>query len=150
MARKFGASHVTGITMPASLETMLQLVAATNWLVAVNGYGIGGRGTSNTDTPGFIEVIPQTSAGTGSAGDVVKKGTYAEALQTTSIDTFTAEPTDGGDATRIRAHTVHPQAALDIRDAYTQEIMIGTAGRLGFRGTFGQAQTVDFYVDFEE
>ena len=42
------------------------------------------------------------------------------------------------------------QAAFDIRDAFSREIIIGGLGRLAIRALFAQAQTLDAYMDFEE
>jgi hypothetical protein len=149
MARLLGSARSTGISLgAATVETCIQLVAATNHRVALVGYGIGGRGTSNTDTPGVIDILRQTTAGTASALTVYKlDDSIADSLVTTAQETFTAEPTAGD---ILRTHTVHPQAALDVRDAYSREIIIGGSDRLGLRATYAQAQTVDAYMDFEE
>lgn len=149
MARLEGSARTTGQAVAAAtVETIIQLVAATNYRVAILGYGLGGRGTSNTEEPGVIELLRQTTAGTSAALTPRRlQDTITEALQTTARDTITVEPTAGD---LLRVHTVHPQAALDIRDAFSREIIIGTAGRVGLRATYAQAQTLDAYMDFEE
>lgn len=149
MARLEGSGRVTGVAVAAAtIETLIQLVAVANHRVALLGYGIGGEGTSNTETPGIIDILRQTTAGTSGALTLNKlQDTITETLLTTGLELFTVEPTAGA---ILRTHTVHPQAALDIRDAFSREIIIGGTGRLGMRANYQQAQNVDAYMDFEE
>ncbi len=149
MARNLGSLEGGAIVVAAATaETLLQLVAPTNIRVVLIGYGIGGTGTSNTETPGIVNVQRQTSAGTSSAQTPLQlQDTITEALQSTGRDLFTVEPTLGD---LLRRHTVHPQAALDLRDSFSREIIIGTVGRLGISVTYAQAQTLEAYLDFEE
>ncbi len=149
MARNSGSVEGGAIAVAAGVrETLLQLVAPTNIRVVLVGYGIGGTGISNTETPGVVTVQRQTSAGTSSAlAPLQLQDTITEALQTTARDLFTVEPTLGD---LLRRHTIHPQAALDLRDPFSREIIIGSAGRLGISVDYAQAQAVEAYMDFEE
>jgi len=149
MARNLGSLEGGAIVVAAATaETLLQIVAPTNIRVVLIGYGIGGTGTSNTETPGIVNVQRQTSAGTSSAQTPLQlQDTITEALQSTGRDLFTVEPSLGD---LLRRHTVHPQAALDLRDSFSREIILGSAGRLGISVTYAQAQTLEAYMDFEE
>lgn len=149
MARLEGSARISGQAVAAAtIETLIQLLSVANHRVAVLGYGLGGRGTSNTEEPGVVEIVRQTTAGTASALLARRlQDTLTETILTTAQEIFTAEPTPGD---LLRIHTLHPQAAFDIRDAFSREIIIGGAGRVGFRVTFAQAQTLDAYIDFEE
>jgi len=150
MARFDGAARITGEPVAAATaETLVQIVAVANHRVALTGYGVGSRGTSNTEAPGVIDLIRQTSAGTSSALTTrAKQATLSETLLTTALEDFTVEPTDGGDIPRT--HTLHPQAAFDIRDAFSREIILGGSERFGIRADFADAQVLDAYMDFEE
>ena len=149
MARLEGAGRVSGQAVgAATIETIIQLLTVANHRVALLGYGMGGAGTSNTEQPGIIDILRQSTAGTASALTLVKlQDTLTETLLTTGQEIFTVEPTPGD---ILRTHTLHPQAAFDIRDAFSREIIIGTAGRLAIRALYAQAQTLDAYMDFEE
>ncbi len=149
MARLEGAGRINSQAMvAATVQTLIQLLAVANHRVALLGYGIGGEGTSNTEVPGVIDILRQSTAGTASALTLVKlQETISETLLTTGQEDVTVEPTPGD---ILRTHTVHPQAALDIRDAFSREIIMGGAGRLAMRAEYTQAQTVDAYMDFEE
>lgn len=149
MARNLGSLEGGAIAVAAGVrETLLQLVAPTNIRVVIVGYGIGGTGTSNTETPGVVNVQRQTSAGTSSAQTPLQtQDTITEALQSTGRDLFTVEPSLGD---LLRRHTIHPQAALDLRDSFSREIIIGSAGRVGISVDYAQAQTVEAYMEFEE
>lgn len=149
MARFQGAGRVTETAVAAATaETLIQLVAVANHRVALLGYGVGGTGTSNTEEPGNIDIMRQTDAGTSSALTLVKNDdSIGETLLTTGLQLFTVEPTPGD---LLRSHTLHPQAAMDIRDAFSREIIMGGGDRLGVRATFADAQDLDGYMDFEE
>ncbi len=149
MARLEGSGVVSANPVAAAtVETIIQLLAVANHRVALLGYGMGGAGISNTEEPGIVDILRQSDAGTASALTLVKlQATLTETLLTTGQDTFTVEPASGD---VLRTHTLHPQAAFDIRDAFSREIIIGTAGRLAIRALFAQAQTLDAYMDFEE
>jgi len=149
MARFQGSGRITETAVAAAtVETLIQLLAAANHRVALLGYGVGGTGTSNTEEPGNIDILRQTTAGTASALTLVKlDDSVAETLLTTGQYLFTVEPA-AGDV--LRSHTLHPQAAMDIRDAFSREIIMGGADRIGIRATFADAQNLDAYLDFEE
>jgi hypothetical protein len=148
MARFTGsASSVATAMVAATAKTLIQLVSVANHIVAVTGYGVSGHGVSNTQEPGLIELLTQTTAGTASALTPRKKSKRAETLLTTAQEDFTVEPTT---TEVLRVHTLHPQATLDVRDGFMQELEIGGAGRLGMRATFADTQSIDSYLDFEE
>lgn len=149
MSRLEGSARVAGVAVAAGVvETLIQLLTVANHRAALLGYGIGGEGTSNTETPGVIDILRQSTLGTGSVLTPRKlQDTISETLLMTATNLYTAEPTPGD---LLRTHTVHPQAALDIRDAFSREIILGGAGRLAIRANYAQAQTLDSYLDFEE
>jgi len=149
MARFQASAVITGEALAAAtIETLIQLVAATNHRIAILAYGIFTRGTSNTETPGQLDIQRQSTAGTSASLTLVKDDdSIAESLVTTALQDFTAEPTSGD---LLRRHNAHPQAGFDIRDAYSRELITGGSDRAGFRATFAQVQTADAYVDLEE
>ena len=149
MARLLGSASSQATAMvAATAKTIIQLVAPTNQILAVTGYGVGGRGISNTQAPGLVEFVRQTDAGTGSGLTTRKKQpSRAETLQAAAQEDITVEPTT---TDIVRNHTVHPQTDLEIRDGFGNEMEVEGGGRLGIRGTWADAQTVDAYIDFEE
>jgi hypothetical protein len=149
MARFTGsATAVASVMVAATPKTLVQLVTPADHIVAVTGYGIGGRGVSNTQAPGLIELVRQSDAGTSSALVPTKKQvSRAETLQTTARNLITVEPTTGD---TVRSHTLHPQTDLEIRDGFGNEVEVEGGSRLGMRATFADAQTIDAYMDFEE
>jgi len=149
MARLLGSATAKATAMVGGVaKTIIQMVAPANQIVAITGYGIGGRGVSNTQQPGLVELVVQTTAGTATPlTPRHKKTSQPEAIQTTAQSVFTIEPTTTDD---VRAHTVHPQTDLEIRDGFGAEVEIGGGDRVAMRGTWADAQTVDAYIDFEE
>lgn len=149
MARFQGAAAIAGNAVAAAtVETLIQLLAAANHRVALLGYNLGGNGTSNTEGPGLIQIVRQTTAGTASALTLVKgDDSIAESLLTTGQELFTAEPTLGD---ILRPHTVHPQASISIMDSFSREYIMGGGDRIAMRANYPEAQTLDAGMDFEE
>jgi len=120
----------------ATVKTVLQLVSATNVRLAVSEVTISFDGISNTAEPVSVQVLRQTTAGTGgSARNPLKlDDDIATALQATGLENIvTTEPTASDILATLE---VHPQAGviyqLPIPDG---EIVIGSADRLGLRAT---------------
>ena len=123
------------ITTGTSIKTMVQLLAATNQRVKVGECSMSFNGTSNTNSPIYIEMVKQTSAGTFSNTTTLVKedAAYGETIQTVGKDTASAEPTDSGAVTL--AEYVHPQTGFLWQAPFGGEQIIVGAGRLGFRQT---------------
>ena len=128
MARFGGSSRVAANPIAAGVaETILQLIAAANHLVVLVSYALNGKGISNTETPGEWDLIRQSTAGTSVAGVVTKDlDSIAETLLTTSLITFTVEPTSGD---ILRSHTLHPQTNRESKEQYSREKVIGGSDR---------------------
>lgn len=149
MARLDGSGQVEGQAVAAAtVETLIQLLTVANHRAALTGYGLGSRGTSNTEAPGTINILRQTSAGTAGVLTLNKtQDTISETLLTTGRSVFTVEPTPGS---ILYSNSLHPQASFDIKDAFGREFIIGGAGRMGIRASFVDVQTLDTYLLFEE
>jgi hypothetical protein len=133
----------------ATAETVLQIVAAANHRVKITEYSISFKGTSATDTPVFCRILRQTGAGTSSAGTIAKDNPGDdETLQTTTRVDFTAEP--ASDDAVIDEFEVHPQTGAKVFMPLGQEIIVAGGGRVGFKFTAAQAQTVVVGVAGEE
>lgn len=134
MARNFFAqtNSAAQALAAATTETLLQLVAPANQIVAVQAAYISFDGNSNTAVPVKVDILRQTTAGTASARNPLKTKDRAAALQTTGQETFTAEPTAGD---IIKTFYVHPQAGAIIPLPLEREIEIPGGGRLGIRAT---------------
>lgn len=124
----------------ATAETVLQIVAAANHRVKITEYTVSFKGTSATDTPAFVQIRKQTTAGTSSAGTIVKEDSSVdETLQTATRIDFTAEPTQSD---IIDEFEVHPQTGCKVFLPLGQEILVAGGGRVGWTITAAQAQTV--------
>lgn len=121
----------------ANGKTILQVVAASNHRVKVQGWGISIKGTSATDPPVLVQVLRQTTAGTMTAGSAgtdisLKNKADDETIQTTVQKNATAEPTSGD---IIESFEVHPQTGYRVFYPMGQEVIIPGGGRLGFKVT---------------
>jgi len=123
------------IATGTSVKTLLQIVAATNHAVLLEEVSIAFAGVNNTHAPIRVDIIRQTTAGTmtTSASTIVKDpDDSAETLQTTRLDTATAEPAASD---ILRTELVHPQTGFSWQARYRGEVKIGGGDRVGIRVT---------------
>jgi hypothetical protein len=115
----------------AAFKTVLQLVAPTGVIVAVQEIMISFDGTSNTASPVQVEVLRQTTAGTATARAPLKTKDTTTAIGSTGQENFTVEPTASDILVSLE---IHPQAGVvypvPLPDG---EIELASATRLGLR-----------------
>jgi len=132
----------------ASAKTVLQVVAAANHRVSVEGWGVFFDGTSVTGEPVQVRLLRQSTAGTMSALTPVKlDGSLGETLQTTALHTATVEPTAGDVVDVIECH---PQGGYEKLFPMGQEVILAGAGRLGIECTSPANVNVRAKLIFEE
>jgi len=111
--------------------TLLQLVAAANHRVKVQGFSISFQGVVNTDSPLQVELVRQSTAGTMTALTCIANDeSIDETLQTTAQHTATVEPTEPANSVIVREF-VHPQGGFTYQSMFAKEILIGGGNRLG-------------------
>jgi len=149
MAARFGRGVVEDITLvAATVETLIQLVAAANHAFRVTEFSVGFDGTNNTHEPVEVELLRQTDAGTASSLTLVKADdSIADTLDTTAQKTFTVEPTPGD---ILGSWRVHPQTTLIIQAHDLAPIIVGAADRIALRATAANAVNCDVMMAFEE
>ena len=87
-----GTSPFTA-TVGTTAKTCVQLLAVGGLQVEIREISIGFSGTSPTAAGILVEILRQTTAGTGSAGTVNKWDGDSVAVAATAVDTYTVEPT---------------------------------------------------------
>ncbi len=124
--------------------TFLQIQAPANQKVLITRISISGQGSNSGDIPVTFEVLPQTTAGTATHTGVLPNKLNdcdTETVQTTTSDTFTAEPTAG--AVKL-ARNIHPQSNYDFIPL-GQPLTIKGGTSLGIRA-LQASQTTKFTV----
>lgn len=120
----------------ATVKTVLQLTAPTNQRGLIQGWGVYFDGTSTTAEPVQVEVLRQTTAGTGAGSPptakIRKPAGAAETVQFAAAHNFSAEPTAGD---ILDAVEVHPQQGYEVIFPEGEEIDVGGAGRIAIRCT---------------
>jgi len=130
-----------------SKKTLLQLIAPSNQALRIEAFGIGFKGIVVTDPPVLVELILQSTAGTGTARAPVRRAPGPTAtLQATGFENFTGEPTT--DRT-IWVNTIHPQASGEI-PLLDRSIVIDATERLGVVVTTSVSVSGRAHIDFEE
>lgn len=115
------------------LKTIVQVVAASNHAAKLKEWSVSFQGSSPSGTPVKVEVLRQTTAGTSSSLTLTKDPNDAgETIQTTGLQTFSAEPT-AGDV--LFTEYVHPQLGYTWQAQFGEEKKIQGGGRLGIRVT---------------
>lgn len=118
-------------------KTLLQLVAAANHRLLVQGFGISIKGIASTDPPVLVQLLRQTDGGTMTAGTAgthtaKKNSSDDETLQTTARINATVEPTAGD---ILFSREVHPQSGEYFWFPFGQEIAVPGGTRVGIRVT---------------
>jgi hypothetical protein len=126
-------------------ETVLQLVAASNHRIRIQGFSITVAGTSPVDLT--VRVVRQTTAGTsGTAVTPIKlEPGAAETIQTTAATNFSAEPTST-DVLEFK----RLQGSFEKLYPLGQELIIAGGGRIGIECTCTAIATVAAEIRFEE
>lgn len=132
-----------------SYKTALQITAPTNQALTVKGISGTCDGTNNTATPGILQLVAQSSAGTMSAATPVMSpiDAYSESIQSTSQYNASAEPTTGN---VLWSQHVHPQWGKRFDWSYGVFIRVGGGKRVGLRGNFPAAVNMMCQIDYEE
>lgn len=126
---------VTGeVQTGTALKTILQLIAAANHRVLVQGFGIAFKGVSNTDAPVWVRVLRQTGGTLSSLTPSKRNSSDDETLQTTGKHTATVEPTPGN---VLWSGYVHPQNSHTEWFPFGEELVVPGGGILGLEVTSG-------------
>lgn len=126
----------SGIDTGTATKTILQVVAAANHALLIDEWSISFKGTSSTAAPIQVELLRQTTAGTGGVAQnpVKDPDDSDETLQVTGLKgpagTWTAEPTAGD---ILDVQEVHPQTGYTWQAAFGKRIKVGGGDRLGIR-----------------
>lgn len=133
----------------ATVKTVVQITAPANQRVLVREISVSFKGIVNTDGPVLVEVLRQSTAGTGTSLTIVKRNSAdTETIQSTALHSHSAEPTAGDVLIR---EEVHPQGgALNLLLPDKFPLVVPGGGRLGIRCTAPQAQTVVASIGAEE
>lgn len=152
MAAFHGSTRVEDVSLTAaSTKTVLQILAGSSQRVKLIAWGVSFDGVSVTEKPVKVVLKRSSTAGTSSAGTVVKKDdSIADGLRTTSRITFTGEPTAGDE---LEAKFIHPQTMYERGYADGKEHIIGGGDRIGIEvttPTAGFAGNCSAFIEFEE
>lgn len=132
----------------ATAETVVQLVAAANHAIKILRWGVFFDGVSVTGEPVEIEIQRQTTAGTSSAGTMVKlNDSNADTLDTTARISFTAEPTKTG---ILECYLIHPQQGIMVMYPLGQELVVGAGDRVGIEVTAPAVVNCRAFMVFQE
>ncbi len=137
------------LTTTAAL-TLIRLKAPANQRVLIRGFGISFKGVTAPDPPIKVDLLRQTTDGTGSALTLNKADPgYAETIQTAAIQTVTVEPTAGE---ILWTREIHPQGGgIDKDFAFDRPIIIPGGGRVGLRVTAATTSiNCEAWIDCEE
>jgi hypothetical protein len=134
MARNnFALTTTVAVALTAATEkTVVQLVAATNSLVAVTGADVTFDSTSNSAVPVVVKLIKTSTAGTGTGRNPLKTKDTSTTLTSTGTENHTVE---GANANIMRIFHVHPQAGVIYSIPMRDEIELASTERLALKVT---------------
>jgi hypothetical protein len=128
------ANAVVALT-GGTAKTVLQAVSASNQAFMFTGMQYTFDGTSSTATPGLIQLMVQSTAGTMSAATPVKcpRTDESETLQTSFQYNASAEPSAGN---VLRMWHCHPQLGFIYEPPYGGYFKCVGGGRIGAKLNF--------------
>ncbi len=98
----------TEVTPSADPQTIIQLLAKASHRVVIHGVMLGGLGSTPATAAPVYYLEIQTGTGSSSSLTLAKKFSIdTETLQTSALDTFSAEPSHG---TRLFTFSAHQQS----------------------------------------
>lgn len=149
MANKRAVAITAEIALTAATtRTVLQVLSASNIPLKVKGWGIYFDGTSTTGEPVQVELLRQTTAGSGSGSVTpVARNDESGTIQATAISGPTSEPTAGN---VLDMAEVHPQSGYEVIYPPGDEIEVPSGGRLGIRATAPANVNARAKIYFEE
>lgn len=146
MAGRNGIALVQDVSTGTDPLTLIQLVAATNHAIAITELCVGFAGQNPTHKPILVELLRQTTAGTGSSLTLRKTDdSIADTFDTTGQHAFSAEPSAGE---ILRSFRVHPQLSLPY--PFAEPIIVGAGDRIGLRVTAENDVKAEAHLCFEE
>lgn len=90
-------------------KSVVSILAAANHNVRVDGFEVWFDDTVGSDKPVLVELVSFGTDGTGSANTCKITNLAANTLQTTSKNTYTAEPST---PSVLRSMRIHPQGGI--------------------------------------
>lgn len=141
----------------AAANTLLQVYAAdANRPLKITEIGVSFFGTSSTETPIHVQVVRQSTAGTGGTSVTPRKmntdndaSVQATAQRKPTGSNWTAEPT----ATEVlREFAVHPQSGLLLPIPDPEAFMVDAGERLAIYVASAPDSSTDMtaYIEWEE
>jgi hypothetical protein len=137
------------IACGTSEKCVLQITAAANHAVLVHEIGVWFQGTSNTAKPPKVQIVRQSSAGSGGTSITPKKDPddASETVQTTALYDISSLPTE---VDVIKNMAPHPQTGFVWQAAFDKPIKVGGGDRLGIVVTAEADVPCLPYINFEE
>jgi len=132
----------------ATVKTIVRVKAPANQMVKVLAWGVSFDGTVSTNEPVVVQLLRQTTDGTGTSFTAKKvNDSISTSVQSTTHKDFSAEPTAGD---ILDTKEIHPQSGLHIIFPPGQEPIVGGGGRLAIRATAPNAVNVSGNLFCEE
>lgn len=132
----------------ATAETLLQVAAPASRKIQVVAWGVSFDGVTASAVPGNVELLRQTTAGTGAAFTPLEwdEGDTAS-LCTAAAGGFSAEPTAGDILHPIQ---LTPNGGLYEVDYGDQGPWVAASGRIGIRATLAAIVNVTAWLRYRE
>lgn len=134
----------------ATVETLLQVRGVTTTECKIVGWGVSFDSTVAADAPVVVDLLFQTTDGTGTGATEVPLDGGGRAALGTGFHSFSAEPTAGG---ILESYDVPPQGGLVIREypPGREPIVTNlTTSRIGIRVTAPSGCNAIAWIQWEE
>jgi hypothetical protein len=134
----------------ATAETLVQLRGVTTTKCHIVAWGVSFDSVTAADAPVVVDLLFQTTDGTGSAATEVALNPDEPAALATGFHSFSAEPTPGG---ILETYNVPPQGGMVIREyppGREPIVTNATSSRIGIRCTAPAVCNAVAWIQWEE
>lgn len=146
MADKYTLSVDNVSLVAATAKTVVQVATPATTRARLCSVEVGFQGVTSTDVPVLVELLRQTTAGTGTATTPAPLDPAAPASLATGLANHTAEPTAG---TVIKRWRLTPAGGVLVIPFYGDEQpVLGVSSWMGLRCTAAANTTVNAQITF--
>jgi len=149
------ATRIQAAITGTSAKTLLQVYAAnSNRPLRIVKWGISFTGVDNLGTPVRVQLVKQTTAGTGGGTNtpVKKTQTESESIEATAIDDTTAITVEPTSSDIYDEQMVHPQGGYEAVETDPEKFKVGGGDRIAVFLPEGVPASVDgvAWIEWDE
>ena len=131
----------------STVETLVQVTAPAGGYCSVVAWGISFEGVTAANEPVLVDLLRQTTAGTGAAFTPLEWNELGRAASSTALNGFSAEPTAGD---ILHPNYIDPEGGFEAWYEERLRPVFSSSGRVGLRANANDVVNCTAWLLFEE